>query len=238
MFNIIELLGIIVVAICAIIAFKKGFVKTFFGFISTFLAIILAFVFCNLGVSIIKDNTGIDEWLEEALITSLNAKYEESNLENSEEILEDVEVIEDDTSASDENNVLTQALENLPQNIKDVVGLEEQKEVAKKTIIENSIEIILKILSWIIIYLVVRIVLMIICFVFNGIMNIPFLKQINNLAGLFLGIILGLFRIYVALTFISFLVSVTPLESLVNLIKDSMIISVMYENNILISLIF
>lgn len=237
--NIIDLFGIIIVAVCAIIAFKKGFVKTFFGFVSTFLAIILAFVFCNLGVSIIKDNTGIDEWLEETLTTSLNAEYEEeSNLENTEDIVDDVEYIEESASSKDESSILTQALEDLPQNIKDAVGLEEQKEVAKKTIIENSTEIILKILSWIIIYLVVRIVLMIICFVFNGIMNIPFLKQINNLTGLFLGIILGLFRVYVILAFISFLVTITPLDYLVNLIKDSMIISVMYENNILISLIF
>lgn len=228
MFNIIDLLGIIILFISGIIAFKKGFVKTFFGFISAFLALILAFIFCNAGVVLIKENTKIDEWLETTISESLSAHEEEQ--------IEDNDGFE--VNETTENNLLSETLQNLPQNIKDAVGLEEQKEVAKKAIVEKSIDIILKILSWIIIYLVVRIVLMVVCFVFNGIMNIPFLKQINNLTGLALGIILGLFRIYVGLAVISFLVSVIPLDYLLGLIKDSMIISVMYENNILISLIF
>ena len=53
-----------------------------------------------------------------------------------------------------------------------------------------------------------------------------------------LGILLGLFRIYVILAFISFLVPVIPMGNFVNMIKDSLIISVLYENNILVSLIF
>ena len=197
MFNIIDIIGLIIVAVCGIIAFKNGFVKTFFGFISAFLALVLAFVFCNLGVEIIKENTGIDEWLQNTISASLNKTNENTEID-------DIEY--DENISATEKNALTETLENLPQNIKDIVGLEEQKEVAQKAIIEKSTDIILKILSWIIIYLVVRIVLMVVCFIFNGIMNIPFLKQINNVTGLFLGIILGLFRIYVILAFISFLV--------------------------------
>ena len=69
-------------------------------------------------------------------------------------------------------------------------------------------------------------------------MSIPFLKQINNMAGLVLGAVVGLFRIYIFLAFVSFLTSVVTMDSFMELIKNSMIISVMYENNILISLIF
>lgn len=230
MFNVIDILGILVVVISAIIAFKKGFVKTFFDFISTFIAIVLAFSLCNFGVQLIKENTTIDEWLEEALNKSLNVS-EEKNEEY---------VLEEDYTTSDNanNNFLTETLENLPQNIKEIVGLEEYKETAKISIIENSIEIILKILSWIIIYVLARLILWLLCLIFNGIMSIPFLKQINNMAGLVLGAVVGLFRIYIFLAFVSFLTSVVTMDSFMELIKNSMIISVMYENNILISLIF
>lgn len=230
MFNVIDILGILVVVISAIIAFKKGFVKTFFDFISTFIAIVLAFSLCNFGVQLIKENTTIDEWLEEALNKSLNVS-EEKNEEY---------VLEKDYTTSDNanNNFLTETLENLPQNIKEIVGLEEYKENAKISIIENSIEIILKILSWIIIYVLARLILWLLCLIFNGIMSIPFLKQINNMAGLVLGAVVGLFRIYIFLAFVSFLTSVVTMDSFMELIKNSMIISVMYENNILISLIF
>ena len=244
MFNIIDLLGIIIVTVGALIAFKKGFVKTFFDFVSTFVAIILAFSLCNLGVQVIKDNTTIDEWLEETLTASLNENNEQlegNNVENDyiEESLDEPsagEYIE--TEENETSNILTETFKNLPQNIQDMVELEEYKETAKVTIIETSIEIILKILSWIVIYLLTRLILMILCFVFNGIMSIPFLKQINNLAGLALGIVLGLFRVYVILAFVSFLTSVVTMDGFIELIKNSMIISVMYENNILISLIF
>lgn len=222
MFNFIDVIGIIVIVVCALISFKKGFVKTFFGFISTFLAIILAFALCNVGVSLIKENTEIDEWLETTFTSSLN--YEDTENENMEN--------------PEEENTFLQGLDSLPENIQIFVGLEEYKESAKVTIVDSATEIILKILSWIIIYILVKIILSILCFVFNGIMNIPFLKQINNLTGLILGVLLGLFRIYVVLAFISFLVAVVPMEGLVNMIKSSLLVSVLYENNLLISLIF
>lgn len=225
MFNYIDLIGILIVLICAFFAYKRGFVKTFFGFISTFVAIALAFALCNTGVQVIKDNTGIDEWLESTLTTALKPSSEE-------------EIKNDETKQDSEENSMENALKDLPENIKNFVGLEEYKENAKNTVIENSKEVILKILSWVVIYLAVRIILFIICLVCNGIMSIPFLKQINNLTGLVLGIILGLFRIYVILAIISFIITLVPITPVVDAIKASLIIGFMYENNLLVSLIF
>ena len=224
MFNYIDLIGILIVLICAFFAYKRGFVKTFFGFISTFVAIALAFALCNTGVQVIKDNTGIDEWLESTLTTALKPSSEE--------------IKNDETKQDSEENSMENALKDLPENIKNFVGLEEYKENAKNTVIENSKEVILKILSWVVIYLAVRIILFIICLVCNGIMSIPFLKQINNLTGLVLGIILGLFRIYVILAIISFIITIVPITPVVDAIKASLIIGFMYENNLLVSLIF
>lgn len=221
MFNFIDVIGLIIILSGAFVAFRRGFVKTFFGFISTFLAIILAFVLCNTGVTLIRENTEIDEWIENTLTTSLNNESTENVASN-----------EKQTTA------FLSALESLPKNVQNIVGLEEQKETAKISIITTATEIILKILSWIVIYLLVRIVLSILCFVFDGIMNIPFLKQINNLIGLILGALLGLFRLYVILAFVSFLVPVVPMESLTFMIKNSLFVSVLYENNLLIGLIF
>lgn len=230
MFNIVDIIGIIIVLICAFIAFKKGFVKTFFGFISTFVAIILAFTLCNTGVMIIKQNTDIDEWIEDTLTVSLKIEQKEEISGDSNE--------EPTVSDEDNKNILENVFENLPENIQSMVGFEEYKENTKKTIVASATEVILKILSWIIIYVLVRLLLLVVCLICNGIMNIAFLKQINNLAGLILGVILGLFRVYIILAVISFLVAVVPLEGVVELIKSSTIISLMYENNILISLIF
>lgn len=228
MINILDIIGILVVFFSAIIAFKKGFVKTFFSFASTFVALILAFSLCNTGVKILKENTRIDEWLTKTLTTSLNQNNNEQNID-----IENNEKVEFPNS-----NEFGKALESLPEDLKNMLNVEEYKENAKNIIIQNSVEIILKILSWVIIYIISRLILMIICIIFNGIMSIPFLKQINNLAGLGVGFILGIFRIYLILAFVSFIASVVSMEGLMTLIRNSMLLSVMYENNILLSLIF
>ena len=235
MFNIVDLIAILFVLVCAIVAFKRGFVKTLFGFLSTFLAIIIAFAFCNAGTQFLKDNTEIDEWMEMTLTNAIVSKEDETKQE---EMASDSEIENTEEKNNDESNMIEYVLKDLPKSIQDAVNVEEYKINAKKAIIEKSVPIILKVLAWIVIYLGVRLILWILCVIFNGIMNIPFLKQINNIAGLFLGVILGVFRIYIVLAFISFLVSVIPINSIALLIKESMIVSVMYENNLLIKLIF
>ncbi len=224
MFNIIDMIGLAVILLSALVAFKRGFVKTFFGFISTFIAIILAFALCNKGVELLKQNTELDEILEITITKAIG------NQEDAKET--------DATETQESQNKISEVLSNLPETIQDAVGIEAYKTNIKTTLVEKSVEIILKVLAWVIIYLVVRIILMVICVIFNGIMNVPFLKQINNLAGLIIGAILGLFRVYVALALISFLVSFISMDYVVELIKNSMIISAMYDHNLLLNMIF
>ena len=230
MLNIIDLIAILVVLVCAIFSFKRGFIKTFFGFVSTFLAIIVAFAFCDVGVEFIKNNTEIDEWIEMTITNAIESK--DSSGEEKTENTDDSNIKEED------KNLITNIFKDLPQNMQEVVEIEEYKENTKKMIVQKAVPIILKVLSWVLIYFVTRLVLWILCIVFDGIMNIPFLKQINNITGLVLGAVLGVFRVYIVLAFISFLVSVIPMQSLVTMIKNSLIVSTMYENNLLINLIF
>lgn len=228
MFNVVDLIGILLVTIGAFVAFKRGFVRTFFGFVSTFLAIILAFMFCNPVANIIINQTQIDEWVESKVQITLGVEKKEETEKNTETKQEETE----------NTNVISKFLKDLPNTVQNAVSMEEYKTNTKNALAEKAVGVIIKILAWMIVYLTVRIILAVLCLIFDGIMSIPFLKQINNLAGLALGIILGLFRIYVILAFISFLVSIVPITPVVESINSSLIISAMYQNNLVLKLIF
>ena len=63
MFNIADLVVIIVIGISAFISYKKGFTKTFIKLISFFVAIILALLLYKPTAQFLKDNTQVDEWI-------------------------------------------------------------------------------------------------------------------------------------------------------------------------------
>ena len=222
----IDLIALIVIVISAGIAYYKGFVKTFFGFISTIVAIILACILCKFVATQIKDLTEIDEWI----ITSIQS-IEFKEAEN-EEFSSDSSMIESGDST------LVSFIDTLPNYVTESLDFEETKNNLKNSIALKISDTVINIISWLLIYVVVRVILLIITIIFDGIMSIPFLKTINNLAGLFLGAMMGIFRIYLTLAIIYFISNLIDITSLIIAIQSSMVVSHMYNSNLLISLIF
>lgn len=119
-----------------------------------------------------------------------------------------------------------------------MIGLDKIKEEATTNLVNKIADIAINIMSWIIIYAVVRIILAIVTLVCDGIMSLPLLKTVNNLAGLVLGAIMGLFRIYLILAIVYFISNIVNVSGIVNAIGMSTFVSQMYNNNLLIKLIF
>ncbi len=231
MFNFADFIGIILILITTFVGYKRGFVKTAFGMLSFIIAIILSVTLYKSVAMKLAENTGMDEWIYQAIVGQHDDENEEINKE---EIYIDNEEAEEDKS----QNALQNALANLPDNIKEKFGLEEMQEEAKEVIAEKVTEIALYLVSFILIYVLTRITLAILCFVLDKIMKIPVLKQLNEVLGLLLGILQGLFEIYFVLAIITFLASVFDMEAFIAYIKASAIIGTLYENNFIISLLF
>ena len=133
---------------------------------------------------------------------------------------------------------LTNIIDSLPNTLNNMIGLDKIKEEATTNLVNKIADIAINIMSWIIIYAVVRIVLAIVTLVCDGIMSLPLLKTVNNLAGLALGAIMGLFRIYFILAVVYFISNIVNVSGIVNAIGMSTFVSQMYNNNLLIKLIF
>ena len=225
----IDIIAVLIIVIAAAVAYFKGFVKTFFGFISTILAIALACLFCKTLDTYIKENTEVDDFIMKSII-SINGGMSGDTADD----------IVGDTISGDhgEDNTSLSLAESIPNTLNEMFGLDKIKEEATTNIVNKITDIVINILSWLIIYAVTRIVLLILTLVFDGIMSLPILKTINNLTGLVLGAIMGIFRVYFILAIIYFVSNIANIANIVSAINTSTLVAQMYNNNLLINLIF
>lgn len=245
----VDLIALAVVVICAVIAYFRGFVKTFFGFISVIVALVLAFFFYKpLGVYI-KDSTDIDDWVYESIV-SLNKEKTKEELPEDHIILSTEsgentsgeEKVKDETKDATISEKLMGMVDSLPTSINDSLNaslnLNEKKEQLVMNIATKVSDIVVNILAWVSLFVGIRIILLILMLIFDGLMQLPGLKEVNNVFGLILGAIMGIFRVYLILAIIYFISNVAQIDAVVDGIQDSMVVSHLYNNNILINLIF
>lgn len=222
MFNIVDIIVIGLVILAGFLGYKKGFIKTGFGFVSFFIALIITIMFYKPVMTIIKENTGFEPWLTEYLY-NLDLTGEKDNAKQPAE------------NISEEGE---EYIDNLPSTIVELIGLDEIKENAKNIIVQKIVDFAVKLLAIVIVYIVARITLAIIVLVLDLIAKLPILKQFNEILGLVMGIVLGLIRIYAVFGIVT-LVSTLPFtHGIVNLINNSLIAGYLYNNNLLLKILF
>lgn len=219
MFNIADVIIVALVALAGFLGYKKGFIKTGFGFVSLFAAVVITFMFYKPVMGLIKEYTGFEQWLTEYLY-NIDLTGKENN--NSEQ----------ETLKTGQNYI-----DNLPTEVVELIGLDEIKENAKNMVIQKIVEFAEKLLAIVIVYIVARIALFIVVLVLDLIAKLPILKQFNETLGLIAGVILGLVRIYAVFIVITLLGSLPFANGIVSTINSSLIASFLYNNNLLLRLL-
>lgn len=243
MFNVIDIIVILIILISVFLGYKKGFVRTAVSLLSFFVAIGLALLFYKPLAIILTENTTIDDWI----IMNITSNHDDNeNLTESSETDESGDVpmfIEEASNLTEEketNNLglVISMLENLPATITDKLSLEEIKSDTKQEIAYKVSELIMNLLSLIIIYIVVKVTLIIAAFILDGIMKFPILKQLNEILGMGIGAVIGFIQIYVAFAVITFISSICDISVVIETIKLSAFAKILFENNVIISLLF
>lgn len=219
MFNISDVITILIFLISIFIGYKKGFIKTGFGLLSFFIAIILTFIFYKPVANLIKEKTGFENWICEYVYNF------------------DVSKNDEDTDIDEQENEESY-LDSLPDNLSNIIGLDEIKENAKRTMSEKISEFVVKLLAIIIVYIVVKLGLLILVWILDLLAKLPVVKQCNEILGIILGAILGLTRIYLVCAVVTLISSLRIANVITTLINTSLITHVFYNNNLLIKLLF
>ena len=240
--TIIDIIALLIIAIAAFSAYRKGFVKTFFGLITVILAIILATTFHKTLAAYIKDTTDLDEWIGNFISDSVSGIGEDVNSGNLTSSSTQDSFSELESAIN--NDALTDFMgegsifETLPNVVGEKLGVNEFKENFASNITVTIADTAINILSWVILYIGIQIVLSIAVAILDGIMSLPLLREINNIAGLAIGVILGVFRIYIILAIIYFISTVANISPVINTIASSTMVNAMYNSNLLLKIIF
>lgn len=209
---IVDIVILAILLLCIIIGYVRGLTGSLIKILSFVLSIVIAFILFIPISNLIIENTQIDENLEQSIREMIigNGQNEE---------------------------------ENMPQAITDYIGqkVEGAADDAKEAIADstaNEVAItIVKAGTWIVLFIVARILLIFLRFITSLIAKLPVIKQFDKLGGIIYGILEGLIIIYVLLAIISF---VSPMlnGNLASAIDESYVGSMMYNNNLLLKIIF
>ncbi len=211
---VIDILLILVIALSAFIGYKKGFVKVIVKLGTFLIALVLAFLLQSSVAKFIGEDIGFKNTISTTVQNKLSdyAKSKEDDKKTDIKMLE--KTIDEINSAAEEKKA----------------------EVIQKWA-NNIADFILKGLSFIIIFFTVAIVMGIISLILNTVVKLPVLDTLNGVLGLGSAVILMVFRIMILLTIIYFMSPLEIVEPVINYINTSCITKLLYENNIIVSIL-
>ena len=219
-------MGIIIdIAIIAIIGlsifsgYRKGLIGVAFKILSFLVAIVLAFILSKPVSNYIIENTQFDDNIRNTIQETLESKE-----------------IENTTEESEENNMSDIITDYVAKQIKEVTA-ETQDEVAV-LVSTNLTQAIVNAICFIGIFIVARIALFFLKFLAEAIAEIPLIKQFNELGGVLYGVLKGFFVVYLLFAIVSLLAPIVNITGFLEMINTSFLGNMLYDNNLLLKILF
>ena len=209
------LLDIIIIALLLfsiVLGYKKGLINVAFNLCAFIIALIITLVLYKPITNLVIKNTEFDEKIEDVII--------EKGITNDEE-----NTTEDGTLNKYIEKYLMKSVDNT------------KNEIVKSTATIIS-EKIIGIVVMIALFIITRILLIFAKAIIDGISKLPIIKQFNELGGLLYGILRGMVIVYGILTVIFIVISMNNNGVLANAIDTSIISKILYNNNIILNIIF
>lgn len=212
---VLDVILIVIILLNVIICYKKGLVKLAVGLVAVIVSLILAIILYKPVTNIIIKNTEIDEKIKESIINTLTT---ESN--------------ENDTSDKGMMQYMQSYVDDAVNKTKNEIVIEASEVVSTK---------IINVCAFLGIFVVVRILAILLTIIADLIMSLPILKQfnkVNKAGGIIYGILKALIIIYIILAIIFAITYITGNTTISNVISETYITKIFYNNNVLLNFIF
>lgn len=206
---ILDVVLLLLLALCIFIGYKRGLVKVVFGLVAIIGALVITVILYRPITNLIINNTQIDENIASAIEEKLTPKEEEKS-EESDKFL-------DKYISDTKNNIETGIVKSTSQ-------------IIAVNVVSISVSLIL--------YIVVRIALTIVGMVTDVFAKLPIIKQFNKAGGTIYGTLEGILIIYGILAVTFFIVTATNNIEVENFIDTSFITKFLYSNNIILNILF
>ena len=211
---IVDLIIVGILVLCIFLGYKRGLTGSLLKIVTFILALIIAFILFKPVSNFIINNTELDENLE----SSIKSMF--------------LEVEENDTNS------------NMPTAMTDYINkvIEDAADDAKTAVVETAArDVAISIINLgvvIVVYIIARIILIFVKGIASLITKLPVIKQFDKLGGIIFGLLKALVIIYVILAIISFVSPVITDSGVIDAINQSFIGKGMYNNNILLEIVF
>lgn len=218
---IIDLVIVAVIAICVLLGYHKGLTGSLLKIVSFVAALVIAFVLFKPISNLVIEKTNWDENLEQS-IREMVLKQEEQPSEKTEEEKDMPSVI---------TNYINQTVENAANETKQAVVDNTARNVSV-TIINAG--------TWIALFLIARIALLLVKGLAELLTSLPIIKQVDKTGGVIYGLLEALVILYVLLALLSFISPMIDADKNVVAqgVQSSWIGSYLYNNNLLLKIIF
>lgn len=215
---IIDLIIVGIIALCVFFGYKKGLTKCVIKILSFIIAVVVAAILFKPVSNFVIDNTQIDETIKAAVVNVAKDDVEEQG-----------EVKEDS---------------NLPQAMVDYINktIENAVDEAKNTALDvaaNAIaNIAINIGVALLLFIVTRVALIFVSAIADFITDLPIIKQFDKAGGIAYGLLKSFIIIFVVLALISVISPMIEQTGIIVAINKSFIGSILYNNNILLKIVF
>ena len=212
---IIDIVIVAIIALCLFLGYRRGLTGSLLKILSFVLAIVIAFILFKPVSNLVINHTNWDDSLKTSIEQFITEK----------------------TSTPEEKS-------SLPQVIVDYIdetmaqSVNEAKEVAIENTAQSVTNLIVNAGVWIAVFIIARILLIFIIFITALIAKLPVIKQFDKLGGILYGILEAFVILYVLLAIISFIAPMINNAEFIDALNKSFIGSMLYNNNILLKILF
>lgn len=215
---IVDLIILAIIALCVFLGYKRGLVKCIIKILSFIIAIVLTIILYKPISNVIIENTEADENIKQSVINAIGS-----------EIQEDGKVKEDSDLPQTLIDYINESVSNTVQETKNSMV-----EVVAQKIAEISINIGVAIS----IFITVKIILLIVSALSKILTDLPGIKQFDKAGGIIYGILKSGLIIFIILSIISMIGPMISETGIISAINKSFIGSILYNNNILLNILF
>ena len=215
---IIDLVIIAIITLCVFLGYKKGLTQYIIKIFSFIISLVVAFVLFKPVSNFVIQNTKIDETIKEAVINVVKDDVEETG------------------KVKEDNNLPKAMVEYINNTIENAVNEAKENviEVAAEGVASATINVGVAIL----LFIIVRIALIFISMLSKIITDLPIIKQFDKTGGIIYGLLKSFVIIFVIFALLSFVSPMIEQTGIIVAINKSFIGSILYNNNLLLKIIF
>ena len=221
---VIDIIIIAIIVVCVLFGYKKGLVGVAVNILGFIIALLIALILYAPISNFIINHTSIQPTLEEAIrgtVTSYvikdNEEEKEENTDNSPKVMTDYI-----------NGFIEKEKQHVEQTERQII------DNVSKTVASNLI----KIAVGIIVFIVAKVGLIFVKVLAKVISKIPIIGQFNKIGGAIYGILQSLLIVYILFAVLSVFAPTMEESGILEAVNSSKIGGAMYNNNIILKIVF